>query len=129
VVGGQVDFVFDPGTAIGHIKGGKAKLIAVATPRRSDHFPNVPTLDETGLKGFDASTTHGVYAPAGTPAAIVGRVNAEINKVLVQPGVREQFAALGAEPTPMTPAQFRTLLENDAKQYAPIVRERKIVVD
>jgi tripartite-type tricarboxylate transporter receptor subunit TctC len=129
VVGGQVDFVFDPGTAISHIKGGKVRLIAVATPKRSDHFPNVATLDETGLKGFDASTTHGVYAPAATPSATINRLNEEVNKILTQPAVREQFAALGAEPTPMTPAQFRTLLENDAKQYAPIVRERKIVVD
>ena len=129
VVGGQVDFVFDPGTAISHIKGGKVKLLAVATPKRSSQFPNVPTLDEAGLKGFDGSTTHGVYAPARTPPAIVNRLNTEINRILGLPAVREQFAALGAEPTPMTPAQFRTLLDNDAKRYGAVVRERKIVVD
>jgi tripartite-type tricarboxylate transporter receptor subunit TctC len=129
VMAGQVDFVFDPGIAISHIKGGRVKLVAVATPKRSSQFPDVPTLDEAGLKGFDASTTHGVYAPAGTPPAIVTRLNAEINKVLASPAAREQFAGMGAEPTPMTPDQFRALLENDAKQYSTIVRERKIVVE
>ena len=126
---GQVDFVFDPGIAISHIKGGRVKLLAVATSKRSSQFPDVPTLDEVGLKGFDASTTHGVYAPAHTPTSIVTRLNTEINKILALPAVREQFAGLGAEPTPMTPDQFRALLENDAKQYAAIVRERKIVVE
>ena len=129
VMGGQVDYVFDPGTAVSHIKSGKVRLIALATPKRSPQFPNVPTLAETGLKDFDGSTTHGVYAPSRTPTAIVERINAEVNKILATAAVREQLAAIAAEPTPMTPAQFRALLEADAKRYGAIVRERKIVVD
>lgn len=129
VAAGQVDYVFDPGTAIGHVKAGKVKLIAVGTPKRSAQFPDVPTLVEAGLQGFDGSTTHGVYVPARTPQAIVDRLNAEINKILAQPAMREQFATFGAEATPMTPAQFRALLDSDAKRYSAVVRQLKIVVD
>jgi tripartite-type tricarboxylate transporter receptor subunit TctC len=129
VLADQVDFVFDPGTAIPHIRAGKARLLAVAMPARSALFPDVPTLNELGLKGFDASTTHGFYVPAGTPPAIVDRLNAEINRVLASPDVRGQMASLGAEPVPMTPAQFRMLLENEAKRHGAIAKELGISAD
>lgn len=129
VLAGQVDFVFDPGTAIPHVRAGKVKLLAVATPRRSALFPGVPTLDELGLKGFDAGTTHGFYAPAGTPPAVVDRLNAEINRALAALAVREQMAVLGAEPAPMTPAQFRTLLEAEARLGGALVKALNIRVD
>jgi tripartite-type tricarboxylate transporter receptor subunit TctC len=122
VLAGQVDFVFDPGTAIPHIRAGKVKLLAVATPGRLALFPAVPTLDELGLKGFDAGTTHGFYAPAGTPPAVVDRLNAEINHALASPAVREQLAAFGAEPVPMTPTQFRTQLENEARLGGALIK-------
>jgi len=129
VLAGQVDFVFDPGTAIPHVRAGKVKLLAVATPRRSALFPDVPTLDELGLKGFDAGTTHGFYAPAGTPPAIIDRLNAEINRVLASPAMREQMAALGAEPAPMTPAQFRTLLEGEARLGGALIKVLSLRAD
>lgn len=129
VLAGHVDFVFDPGTAIPHVRASKVKLLAVATPRRSALFPEVPTLDELGLKGFDAGTTHGFYAPAGTPPAVVDRLNAEINRALAAPAVREQMAALGAEPSPMTPAQFRTLLEAEARLGGALVKALNIHAD
>ena len=129
VLAGQVDFVFDPGTAISHIRAGKAKLLAIATAKRTPLFPNVPTLDELGLKGFDAGTTHGFYAPAGTSAAVVNRLNAEINRALALPAVRERLAGLGADPVPMTPAQFRVLLEDEARRYGAIVKQQRITVE
>jgi tripartite-type tricarboxylate transporter receptor subunit TctC len=129
VLAGQVDFVFDPGTAIPHIRAGKVKLLAVATPGRLALFPAVPTLHELGLKGFDAGTTHGFYAPAGTPPDVVDRLNAEINRALASPAVREQLVAFGAEPAPMTPAQFRTLLENEARLGGALIKALGLRVD
>jgi tripartite-type tricarboxylate transporter receptor subunit TctC len=121
-----VDYLFDPGIALPHVRAGKLKLLAVATPRRSSVFPDVPTLDEAGLKGFDAGTTHGVYAPAGTRPDVVTRLNAEINKALALPSVRSQVQSIGAEPTPLTPAQFVAQMEADSRRYAAIIKERGI---
>jgi len=129
LLAGQVDYLFDPGIALPHVRAGKLKLLAVATPRRSSAFPDVPTLDEAGLKGFDAGTTHGVYAPAGTRPDVVARLNAEINKALALPNVRTQVQSIGAEPTPMTPAQFVAQMDADSKRYAAVIKERRITGD
>jgi len=129
LLAGQLDFLFDPGVAIPHIKAGKLTLLAVGSPRRSPLFPDVPTLDEVGLKGFDADTVFGVYAPAGTPADIVNRLNREINKALALPGPRDRIVALGGEPAPMTPAQFHAKALEDGMRFGKLIRERKIVGD
>ena len=129
LLAGQLDFLFDPGVAIPHIKAGKLKLLAVGSPRRSPLFPDVPTLDELGLKGFDADTVFGFYAPAGTPADVITRLNREINRILSLPGPRDRIQALGGEPAPMTPAQFHDKALGDAKRFGQIIRERKIVGD
>jgi len=129
LLAGQIDFLFDPGVAIPHIKAGKLKLLAVGSPKRSPLFPDVPTLDEIGLKGFDADTVFGFYAPAGTPPAVVARLNQEINRILALPAPRERIAALGGEPAPMTPAQFHERAVDDGKRFGKIIRERKIVGD
>ncbi|MGH6638213.1 MAG: Bug family tripartite tricarboxylate transporter substrate binding protein [Polaromonas sp.] len=130
LLAGQIDYIFDPGIAFPHVKAGKLRLLAVGGRKRSALFPDVPTLDEAGVKGFDASTTHAVYAPAGTPSEIVNRLNSEINRVLAMPAVRSQILALGgAEPTPMSPAQLRTISEQDGKRYGAIIRERNIQPD
>lgn len=129
LLAGQLDFLFDPGVAIPHIKAGKLKLLAVGSPKRSPLFPDVPTLDEVGLKGFDADTVFGLYAPAGTPADIVNRLNREVNKALALPGPRERIVALGGEPAPMTPAQFHAKALEDGARFGKLIRERKIVGD
>lgn len=129
LLAGQIEFLFDPGVAIPHIKAGKLKLLAVGSPKRSPLFPDVPTLDEVGLKGFDADTVFGFYAPAGTPADVVSRLNREINRILGLPGPRERIQALGGEPAVMTPAQFHDKAREDAKRFGKIIRERKIVGD
>ena len=126
LLGGQIDFYFDPGIALGHVKAGKLRMLAVAAPKRSSLYPDIPTLHEAGLKNFDAGTTHGLYAPAGTPAAVVERLNREINAILGQPAARGQIATLGAEASPMTPAQFGALMEQDSRRYGTVIRERKI---
>jgi tripartite-type tricarboxylate transporter receptor subunit TctC len=126
LLAGQIDFYFDPGIALQQVKAGRLKLLAVGAPQRSPLYPDVPTLDEAGLKGFDAGTTHGLYAPAGTPAAIVDRLNREVNAALVQPAVKAQIATLAAEPTPMTPAQFETVMREDSRRYGSVIRARHI---
>lgn len=129
LLAGQVDFLFDPGVAIPHIQAGKLKLLAVGSPKRSPLFPDVPTLDEAGLKGFDADTIFGFYAPAGTPLEIVQRLNREINAILAQSGPRERIQALGGEPAAMTPEQFHAKVVEDAKRFGQLVRERNITAN
>lgn len=129
LLAGQLDFYFDPGIALGQVRAGKLRMLGVATLQRSSAFPDVPTLAESGLKGFDAGTTHGIYAPAGTPPDIVARLNREINRILTLPAVRSQIATIGAEPTPMTPAQFSALMADDSRRYGAVIRERNIKAD
>jgi tripartite-type tricarboxylate transporter receptor subunit TctC len=129
LLGGQVDYYFDPGIAMTHVRSGKLKMLAVAGMKRSALFPEVPTLNEAGLKGFDAGTTHGLFVPAGTPNDIVTRLNHEINRVLTMPAVRSTINGLGAEATPTSPAQFRDLLQDDSKRYAAIIKARGIKGD
>jgi tripartite-type tricarboxylate transporter receptor subunit TctC len=126
LLAGQIDFYFDPGIALQQVKSGRLKLLAIGAPQRSPLYPDVPTLDEAGLKGFDAGTTHGLYAPAGTPPAIVERLNREVNTALGLPAVKAQIATLAAEPTPMTPAQFAAVMREDSRRYGAVIRERHI---
>jgi tripartite-type tricarboxylate transporter receptor subunit TctC len=126
LLAGQIDFYFDPGIALSHVRAGKLRMLAAASLKRSPAFPDVPTLHESGLKGFDAGTTHGFYAPAGTPAPVIEYVNREINQAMTLPAVRSQIANMGAEPTPMTPAQFAALMKDDSRRYAAIIKERNI---
>lgn len=129
LLGGQIDFVFDPGIAINHVKAGRLLLIAVAGLKRSELFADVPTLDESGLKGFDAGTTHGVFAPVGTPRPIVTRMNQEINRALKTSEVRRQIAALGADATPMSAVDFLKVLRQDDARYSEVIKARKITAD
>jgi tripartite-type tricarboxylate transporter receptor subunit TctC len=129
LLGGQLDFLFDPGIAIPHVRSGKLRMIAVGSPQRSPLFPDVPTLDELGLKGFDADTIFGFYAPSGTPEAVVNKLNAEINRILGTPALKERISALGGVPAPMSPAEFGAKAAEDAKRFGAIIRERKIVGD
>jgi hypothetical protein len=107
LLAGQIDFLFDPGIAIPHVKAGRLKMLAVGSPKRSPLFPDVPTLDEVGLKGFDADTVFGFYAPAGSPPDVINKLNGEINRILATPALRDRINALGGEPAPMTPAQLQ----------------------
>lgn len=129
LLGGRLDYAFDPGVAFPHVNSGKLRLLAVGSLKRSPLYPNTPTLDELGLKGFDTGTTHGFWAPAGTPAPIIERVNAEINRALAMPDVAATIRGLGAEPHVLTPAAFGKVIADDRARYAVIVKERKITQD
>ena len=129
LLGGQLDYLFDPGIALPHIRSGRLRLLAVGSPSRSPLFPDTPTLEETGLKGFDADTVFGLYAPAGTPAAVIGRLNAEVNRILPTPALRERINAFGGVPLAMSPAQFAANMADDSRRFGAIVRERRISGD
>lgn len=129
LLGGQVDFMFDPGIGLQHVKAGKLKLLAVGSSKRSAMFPEVPTLDEAGLKGFDADTLFGFYAPAGTPPEVVTRLNREINKVLSTQAVQDRIAALGGVPAPMSPEQFNHRAAADSARFGALIKARNIQSD
>ena len=97
------------------------------TPRWT--YSETPALDELGLVGFDADTIFGFYAPAGTPEAVVARLNSEINRILATPPLKERINAIGGVPAPMSPAEFAAKAAEDSKRFGAIIRERKITGD
>jgi tripartite-type tricarboxylate transporter receptor subunit TctC len=126
LLGGQIDFMFDPGIGLQQVKAGKLKLLAVGSPKRSPQFPDVPTLDEIGLKGFDADTWFGFYAPGATPQPVVAKLNAEINKILRSPAFVERMNAIGAVPVPMSPQDFASRAQIDSVRFGALIRARNI---
>jgi tripartite-type tricarboxylate transporter receptor subunit TctC len=129
LLAGQVQFMFDPGPGLRHAKDGKLKLLAVGSSRRSSAVPDVPTLAESGVQGFDADTVFGFYAPGATPPALVERLHGDINKALQAPRVQEAMKAIGAEPMVVTRAEFVARQEADRARYGAFIREAKIKAD
>lgn len=119
---GNVDLlVSSVPSAIGQIKSGKLRALAVTSAKRSSTLPDVPTVAEAGYAGFDVSTWYGLFAPANTPAAVVTRINAEVNKLLATPDMKAAIQAQGAEPEALSISQFNTLFRNDYTQWKGIV--------
>jgi tripartite-type tricarboxylate transporter receptor subunit TctC len=130
VIGGQVDMLFDPvSTAWPMITGGKVKALGVAAARRSPALPLVPTLAEAGVPGVEGSVWWGMVVKAGTPPAVVDRLNAEIRKALASPDVIKRFAELGMESTPTSPQRFGEFLKAEITRWAPIVKASGASVD
>lgn len=129
LVAGQIDFTFDPGPGLQQVRAGKLKLLGVGSLARTPLFPETPTLDELGLKGFDADSWFGFYAPAGTPPAIIDRLNAEINRILKTAPVRERIIGLGGVPETTTPAEFAARGRLDAERFGKLIRERGLRAD
>ena len=124
VIGGQVPLVFDPiPSSIGHVRGGRLKVIAITSAQRSALMPEVPTVAESGVPGFAVSSFFALYAPAATPKDIVNKINADVNRILELPDVKEQFAALGAEPVAMTPDQFALQLRTEIAKFAKAIKD------
>ena len=122
------EYMFDPGIGLGHVRDGKLRLLAVGSPERSALFPDTPTVAEVGLKGFDADSWFGFYAPAGVDKAIVDRMNQEVNKALALPTVRNRIAELGGVASPMSPAEFADKAKADFERFGSVIRERGISV-
>ena len=130
LLAGDTQFMFDNlANAMAQVKGGKLRALAVTTARRSSLAPDLPTMAEAGLPGFDISTWYGLFAPAGTPSAIVAKWNADVTKILNAPDVRARFVADGAEPAPDTPEQFSQFIAAELAKYARIVKASGAKVD
>jgi len=124
MLSGETIFMFDNiVTTLPLARAGRMRALAVTTATRSAAAPDMPTISEAGVPGYDANAWFGVFAPAGTPQAIVDRLNAEIVKVVQLPDTRQRFLALGAEPVGSTAAQFGTFFRNEVAKWAKVVRE------
>lgn len=123
ILSGAVDTYWGPISAVmSNIKGGKLRPLAVSTAKRSPALPDVPTTAEAGVKGAEAPLWFGVWAPAGTPPAIVAKINADVRKALADPGVRAKLAALGNEPMDMSPEQFAKFVRDEMATYAVVIK-------
>lgn len=130
VISGQVQlYVSSIPTLIGHIRSGKMRPLAVTSAKRVDDLPNVPTIAESGYKGFDAVTWFGIAGPANLPRDIVTRLNEDINKALKDPALQKKLGDQGADVTGSTAEQFGRLIRDDMARWAPIVKESGAKVD
>jgi len=120
---GRVTYFFSPiSAALPLVRDGKLRALAVSTARRSSALPNVPTIAEAGLPGFDYSLWVGMFAPAGTPAAVVDRIARDLHTAAQAPDVKERLASLGAEPMPMTSPEFEQFVESEIVESAKVIK-------
>ena len=130
LLAGDTQIMFDNlASSMPQVKAGKLRALAVTTAQRSKLVPELPTMAEAGLAGFDISTWFGLLAPAGTPPEIVAKWNAEVTKILNAPEMRERLNAQGAEPTPTTSAEFAAFIQREIPKYARIVKASGAKVD
>jgi tripartite-type tricarboxylate transporter receptor subunit TctC len=133
LLGGQVDFMCDQTTnTTSQIKSGKVKVYAVTTKTRVPSLSNVPTMNEAGVPGFEVAVWHGLYAPKGTPDAIVNKLSAALQTALKDPTVKQRFADLGTEPVSQdraTPEALRAHLKSEIAKWAPIIKKAGIYAD
>lgn len=130
LIGGQVQlYMSSVPSAMSQIKSGKLRPLAVTSEKRSDDLPQVPTINESGYKGFNALTWFGLLVPAGTPTPIVARLNAEVNKVLKMKEVQEKISTEGGDAQGSTPEEFAALLKSDIVKWGHVVRESGAKID
>jgi tripartite-type tricarboxylate transporter receptor subunit TctC len=130
LVSGQVQLMF--GTAVSflpYVKSGRLNALAVTNPKRSPIVPNVPTVAESGLPGFEALQWFGIFAPAGTPKDVVAKLNADIVKAARLPEVRERMTTLGADVVGNTPAEFAAFQKADTAKWAKVVKASGAKID
>jgi tripartite-type tricarboxylate transporter receptor subunit TctC len=127
LMSGQVSILFDSVlTAKPHIDSKRLVGLAVSSKERSALVPDMPTMSESGLAGFDSWTWFGIFGPAGTPRAVVDRVNADMNRIVSDPAIRERFAQLGFETAGGTPADFAAVVQSEARKWSQVIREANV---
>ena len=127
LLGGQIQFMFaQTSSALPQIQSGKLRALGVASPKRTPLMPELPTIAEGGLPGFEAVSWYALLAPAGTPKEIIAKVQAEVARVLQMPDIREKLAAQGAEPVGNTPEQLAAQIRTESARYADIVKRASI---
>ena len=128
VIGGQVDATFETGpAALAQVKAGRLRAIATATKQRT--LPDTPTAAEAGLPGFEVAATYGVLAPAGTPKAVIDRLNAEIGKILAMPDVKTKFEQQGVIPMHMSPEQTTQHIRGEVSKWSQVIKAANVKAD
>ena len=124
VIAGRVSLMFaDMSSSVSFVRAGSLRPLAVTTKARSQLFPELPTISETAVDGYDLAPWTGLFAPAGTPGPVIARLNQEVNAVLALPDVQERFAALGIEATPMAPDAFAAFVRAEVAKWSQLVRD------
>ena len=130
LIAGQTQLMFATSLSVQpHLQAKRLRPLAVTTPQRARAFPELPTVAEAGVPGFEATTWHGVLVPAGTPATIVGKLNAEINRLLQLPDVRERLGNLGAEIVGGTPKEFAEHIQREIPRWAKVIKAAGIQLE
>jgi len=133
LLGGQVDLLCDQTTnTTSQIKGGKVKVYGVTTKARVPSLPDVPTLDQEGVKGFEVSIWHGLYAPKGTPKAAMDKLVAALQEGVKDPTVKQRFAELGATtypPDKATPAALQAMVKSEMDKWGPLIKKAGVYAD
>ena len=130
IIGGQVHAMFDAmPTALPQVKAGKLRALAVTTARRSSQLPELPTVAEAGVPGFEAAGWFGFAAPAGTPKDVVNKLNREIVRILNLPDVKERLIAQGAEPVGDTPEEFAKYIKAEAAKWGKVIRTLNLKIE
>ena len=129
VMSRQIDFYFSDPSALPHVRSGKLRALGVTTTKRSGNLPDVPTVSESGLPGFEYTNWYGFMVPAKTPPAVIQYLQREIHKVLNAPDVREKLVAAGMDPAPSTPDELDAFLPKDQDKWSRVVRGANIKFD
>ena len=130
LISGQIQaMILTMPAAMSYIKGGKLRAIAVSGAKRSPAMPELPTIAEAGVAGYDYTPWYGWFAPAGTPKALIERINATVNKAISEPALREQFAQQGLEAEPMSPERFGEVFRADIQRWGAIIRDLGLKAD
>jgi tripartite-type tricarboxylate transporter receptor subunit TctC len=130
LIAGQVDMMFDGlGSSSSHIKSGRIKALAVASAKRSPAFPDIPTATEAGLPGYEVSTWYAMWAPKGTPQAIVDRMHAEVQKALATPELKQIWANAGSDIPATSQAEFGAMVSAEIKRWAQVVKAAGVEID
>jgi tripartite-type tricarboxylate transporter receptor subunit TctC len=130
LLAGEIDYIFEAlGSASSYIRAGSVRPIVVTSAKRSPSFPEIPTAMESGMPGFEITSWYGLWVPAGTPRAIVQKLQAAVVKVFEDPEMKELWFKLGAEPGGASPEEFRDLVSRDVAKWGKVVRDAKISVD
>jgi tripartite-type tricarboxylate transporter receptor subunit TctC len=130
VMGGQIEMLFDQmATAVPHVKAGRVRAVAVSTVRRSGAMPDVPTIAESGVPGYESTAWFGIVGPPGMPKEVVSQINASLRKALARPEVQKQLGDQGLELTPTSPDEFRGFLKTEMAKWAAVIKQAGVKVD
>jgi tripartite-type tricarboxylate transporter receptor subunit TctC len=130
LMSGQVQVVIDNiPPYLPQVKAGKIRALAVTPAKRSPAAPELPTVDEAGVKGYEASTWFGLFAPAGTPEAVVAKLSAETRRILDLPDMRDRLLGLGAQPAGTTPEEFAQFVQSEIAKWAKVIRDANVTLN